>query len=287
MRISSDKKNMNSKWLFISYSRKNKETALRLAKDLKNYGIAVWLDLLNLEPGTHWDIAIQNALEDSRGLIVLLSIPSVASKYVLSEIDCVLEQNKKIIPILLEECRVPLLLRRVQYIDFTQSYDDGYYLLLENFDKYSELDFYSKKEDVRVIEETNEGFVQTNLEEKLISTEEIEVAKGIHLLQRKRLFHLLLALGLMTLGILILFTLNFIQKNLDFTNTHQQILLSTLCILAVLALIIYRKIGDRDSRIQLIVLFELKRNRLERAISKITESDIEDMNQDFTRLTTI
>ena len=178
MRISSDKKNMNSKWLFISYSRKNKETALRLAKDLKNYGIAVWLDLLNLEPGTHWDIAIQNALEDSRGLIVLLSIPSVASKYVLSEIDCALEQNKKIIPILLEECRVPLLLRRVQYIDFTQSYDDGYYLLLENFDKYSELDFYSKKEDVRVIEETNEGFVQTNLEEKLISTEEIQISSS-------------------------------------------------------------------------------------------------------------
>ncbi len=279
---------MKSKTLFISYSRKNKEIALELAQRLQEQGVAVWLDLLNLEPGTHWDIAIQNALEEANAVLVLLSPPAVASTYVLSEIDCALEQKKKIVPLLLEECRVPLLLRRVQYIDCNQSLEEGFLVLLEDLKQSREVDTDRLEGTAQAVNPTPQKHLNPDfLEERLISPEEIAKAKSLHLSRVKRLYHLLLGLGILSLGVIGIFMINFFNKNLDFQDTQQQILISVLAILAMLGLFIYRKIGDRDSRIQLIELFELKRNRLERAISKLTEADIENMNSDFIRLASI
>ena len=279
---------MNSKTLFISYSRKNKEIALDLAQRLQGQGVAVWLDLLNLEPGTHWDIAIQNALEEANAVLVLLSPPAVASTYVLSEIDCALEQKKKIVPLLLEDCRIPLLLRRVQYIDCSKSLEEGFLILLQDLKESREVDTDRLEGTAEVVTSIFQSPSESDfLEERLISPEEIAKAKSLHLSRVKRLYHLLIGLGVLSLGVSAIFIINFLTKNLDFQDTQQQILISVLAILAMLGLFVYRKIGDRDSRIQLIELFELKRNRLERAISKLTEADIENLNSDFIRLASI
>jgi hypothetical protein len=111
--------------IFISYTHADGEFALRLAHLLKELHVDVWIDRLDIPAGAHWDDAIQEALTHSECIIVLLTPSSVTSRNVLDEVAFGLEENKLVIPILVQKCQMPLRLRRLQYIDFTTSYDTG------------------------------------------------------------------------------------------------------------------------------------------------------------------
>ena len=112
----------NAAIAFISYSRADSEFALRLAGDLKAAGANVWLDQLDIEPGTHWDTAVEEALLNSAHLLVLLSSVSVTSDNVRDEVSYALSQRMKIIPVLVSDCTVPFRLARYQHIDFRKDY---------------------------------------------------------------------------------------------------------------------------------------------------------------------
>lgn len=109
---------------FVSYERTDSAFALKLAKDLRAAGVRLWLDQLDIVGGQRWDRAIEGALADSEGLIVVLTPESVASDNVMDEVSYALEKGKLVVPVLRRECDVPFRLRRVQYIDF-QEYEDG------------------------------------------------------------------------------------------------------------------------------------------------------------------
>ena len=104
---------------FISYSRINKDFALELAKELKLEGFDVWLDQLDIPLGARWDREVEKALKESEIFLIILTSASVASENVLDEIGYAIDSGKRILPILLEECEIPLRLRRFQYVDFT------------------------------------------------------------------------------------------------------------------------------------------------------------------------
>ena len=107
---------------FVSYSRADSAFALRLVEDLKAAGANVWLDQLDIEPGTPWDSAIENALLSSGHLLVILSNVSVTSDNVRDEISYALGQQMKVIPVLHQDCKVPFRLARLQHIDFRNDY---------------------------------------------------------------------------------------------------------------------------------------------------------------------
>lgn len=111
---------------FISYSRVNKEFALKLAKELKAAGLPVWLDQLDIPTGKRWDDEIENALRECRIFMVILTPASIASDNTKDEIGYAIDHGKRILPVLLEDCEVPLRLRRFQYVDFTKmNYNEG------------------------------------------------------------------------------------------------------------------------------------------------------------------
>ena len=110
---------------FFSYSRLDSEFALKLAQDLRSAGAAVWLDQLDISPGQHWDTAIEKAVNNSSILLVILSPNSVESENVMDEVTYALEEKKLVIPVLYRECKVPLRLRRMQYIDVRANYEGG------------------------------------------------------------------------------------------------------------------------------------------------------------------
>ncbi|NJN50688.1 MAG: TIR domain-containing protein [Gammaproteobacteria bacterium] len=116
---------------FLSYSRRDSEFALRLATDLRNHRLPVWVDQLDIPPGTMWDREVERALSASARVIIVLSASSVESDNVLDEIAVALDEGKELLPVLLEQCRVPLRLRRKQHIDFTGSYAEGLQRLRE------------------------------------------------------------------------------------------------------------------------------------------------------------
>ena len=111
---------------FISYSRVNKDFALRLATELRSAGFPIWLDQLDIPPGVRWDDALEAALESCELFLVILTPASMASDNVKDEIGYAIDAQKRILPILLENAHLPLRLRRFQYVDFTsKSFDEG------------------------------------------------------------------------------------------------------------------------------------------------------------------
>src|SRR5581483_3935624 len=57
---------------FLSYSRADEKIAMRFANDLREGGIAMWVDQLDIRPSEHWDRAIERAVHECRGLVVIL-----------------------------------------------------------------------------------------------------------------------------------------------------------------------------------------------------------------------
>lgn len=111
---------------FLSYSRVNKDFAIRLAKELKSEGFDVWLDQLDIPAGSRWDREVERALKESQIFMIILTPASVDSENVLDEIGYAIDNGKRFLPVLLENCDVPLRLRRFQYVDFTnKDFDDG------------------------------------------------------------------------------------------------------------------------------------------------------------------
>jgi hypothetical protein len=118
------------KKVFISHSSKDKNFARKLATDLQDRGYSPWLDEWKILAGQSIPQEISSALRDSDFVLVLLSVNSVNSHWVEREWqekywDEVNSRKIKVIPVLLEECEIPHLLRTKKYADFTNHYSVG------------------------------------------------------------------------------------------------------------------------------------------------------------------
>ncbi|MBZ5657523.1 MAG: toll/interleukin-1 receptor domain-containing protein [Acidobacteriia bacterium] len=116
---------------FFSYSRKDSEFAARLARDLKAAGADVWFDQIDIEPGMEWDRAVEEAVKEAPRILLILSPASVNSRNVRDEISFALQENKTIIPVLYQDCSIPLRLGRIQHVDLRTDYAHGLEALLK------------------------------------------------------------------------------------------------------------------------------------------------------------
>ncbi len=108
---------------FLSYSRADERFALRFAKDLRAHGVAIWVDQLDIRPSEHWDRAIERAVRECGGMVVILSPRSAASDNVADEISFAIDSGKPVLPVMIERCTPPLRITRMHMIDATASYD--------------------------------------------------------------------------------------------------------------------------------------------------------------------
>ena len=115
---------------FFSYTRKDSEFVLKLAKELRAVGANLWLDQLDILGGQHWDSTVEKALKSCKGMIAVLSPESVASDNVMDEVSYALNEGKLVVPVLIRPCNIPYRLQRLQYIDFTADYETGFTQLL-------------------------------------------------------------------------------------------------------------------------------------------------------------
>jgi hypothetical protein len=115
----------SSMQVFFSYAREDREFALKLASDLRNAEILLWIDQLDIPPGAHWDSEVEAALGRCEAFLVILSPRSMRSRNVLDEVNYALEKGKTIFPVLQQPCDLPFRLKRIQYIDFTTNYKAG------------------------------------------------------------------------------------------------------------------------------------------------------------------
>jgi len=120
--------------VFISYSRQDAAFVDRLSGDLRARGVDLWIDRERILPGDHWQFAIEDAIERSSALIVVLSQAALQSRWILAEIRSIaMRGSVKVVPVLIEDVEpsdLPPLLSSIQWSDFRASYDDGLASLL-------------------------------------------------------------------------------------------------------------------------------------------------------------
>lgn len=125
---------MSANKIFISYSRSDSDFTNKLTKHLSESGVDVWIDHKKIQAGNRWDQSIEEALDQSSTILVVLSPASIKSENVMDEVNYALEENKQIVPILYQKCKVPLRLRRIQWIDFIKGFESGLTQLKEALD---------------------------------------------------------------------------------------------------------------------------------------------------------
>jgi WD40 repeat protein len=92
----------NLKKVFISYSRRNLNVVERLARDLQDAGLEVWVDFRKIKGGEAWRQAIYNGIDESEFVIACLSASAAESEWVRRELEIAQQQKKLIIPVMLE-----------------------------------------------------------------------------------------------------------------------------------------------------------------------------------------
>ncbi len=118
--------------IFLSYARPNADLVGQLYDRLAADGYIPWMDTKSLFPGEKWVGAIQRAIRQSDFFILCLSKNSANRRgFIQKEIrialeilDEMLDDDIYLIPVRLEECKVPDSLGNVQWVNLFE--DDGY-----------------------------------------------------------------------------------------------------------------------------------------------------------------
>ncbi|MCL4201727.1 MAG: TIR domain-containing protein [Pirellulaceae bacterium] len=113
--------------VFISHSALDKTFARLLASDLKSNGHEPWLDEWEIRVGECILTKIDRGIEDSEFVIVVLSKHSVESGWVEKEWKTkywseIRSGKTLVLPVLIEDCKLPTILSTKKYADFRQGY---------------------------------------------------------------------------------------------------------------------------------------------------------------------
>ena len=98
--------------IFVSYSRDDKARIGPLIALLESQGWSVWWDA-EIPPGSNYDQVIEAAADAAHCVVVVWSSHSVESDWVFNEAGLGKEQGK-LIPVAIDEVRIPLEFRRLQ-----------------------------------------------------------------------------------------------------------------------------------------------------------------------------
>ncbi len=128
--------------IFISYNHSDKDFAESLAVNLVQAKQNVWIDKWELNAGDSLIERIENALGDADAILVLLSKNSVQSEWCKKELRSGLvreleEKSVLVIPLVLDDCEIPLFLREKLWIDFRKDKDEQLAFLLRSLERIS------------------------------------------------------------------------------------------------------------------------------------------------------
>jgi len=114
--------------VFLSYSRKDRDLMREIRKSLEAHKILVWSDE-NLEPGSpSWRGDVQNAIENTRCVVAILSPDAKESEWVNEELNYAKIRKARIFTMLVrgdESNAIPFGMTGVQWIDMRADYAEG------------------------------------------------------------------------------------------------------------------------------------------------------------------
>ncbi len=131
--------------IFISYSHADKAFVNKLASNLVKHDAHVWVDTWELNVGDSILNRVQEAIRDSSALLIVLSKASVASEWCKKELSAGLmreldEKRVVVLPVLVEDCEIPVFLREKMYADFRKDFKTGLKALVEAVARVTKID---------------------------------------------------------------------------------------------------------------------------------------------------
>ncbi|NNK87159.1 MAG: toll/interleukin-1 receptor domain-containing protein [Flavobacteriaceae bacterium] len=279
--------------IFVSYSSKDRPFATSLTNKLKELGAEVWIDQDGIGLGTNWDNSIEDALETSNILLLLISSTAVASGNVQDEVSIFKEEGKRIVPIMIEQCELPMRWKRMQYADFTSTPEkamrrvlDALGLNSEESDKFMDLQEKLKRNKAAEAQETTGDEQQGDQPEVkvaalLISEPEIDMAAEMHKKGIRKNWMIIGFIAACSVILLVLMLTVFKES----VNIWMAIIGSLL--INLLSIKPYGNITKRSQNIELIDLLKLKRDRLIRILNKLSEDEIDKFNTEFKNYVTL
>ena len=116
--------------VFLAAADKDEVIKEKIRKTLMRESITVWTNKTDIKTGTGFEKAINQGIEGADNFVYLISLDSLQSEYCQQELNQALANNKRIIPLLVAETDfklIPLELKKLQFIDFTQSENEAEY----------------------------------------------------------------------------------------------------------------------------------------------------------------
>jgi hypothetical protein len=105
--------------IFISYSHADSQWAKEFALSLRQRGVDVWLDQLEIKPGEPLSEAIERGLRGSDLVVTLINAENLSKPYLFFELGAALSMGKRIVGIVPEgfdTVKLPQSLRARRYL---------------------------------------------------------------------------------------------------------------------------------------------------------------------------
>lgn len=105
--------------VFLSYSRKDRERAQKIADTLRERHFGVYRDTDDILPTEEWKDRLQSLIEEADTIVFLLSPNSVHSEVCAWEVEYATSLNKRVAPIVIDDTDtgdIPPLLARLNFI---------------------------------------------------------------------------------------------------------------------------------------------------------------------------
>ena len=114
--------------VFISYNHKDSDFVDKLSLALIKNNIKVWKDKWKISVGDSLINEIESGILGASYLIIVLSENSIRSDWVRKELNAALirevdDKKIKILPVIIDDCDIPLFLREKLYVDFRKDFD--------------------------------------------------------------------------------------------------------------------------------------------------------------------
>lgn len=98
--------------IFVSYSRKDKEIVKKLVEIMQGRGWSVWWDP-TIRPGEYFEDEIEEALFESKCVVVVWSQNSVKSKWVRAE-AAEAANREVLVPVVIDDAKIPFRFKQIQ-----------------------------------------------------------------------------------------------------------------------------------------------------------------------------
>jgi hypothetical protein len=105
--------------VFLSYSAHDRPWVRQFASALRAAGVKGWFDASDIKPGDRWQDRVEEALRQSRTLVMVLTADSVSRPWTFFELGAAVADGKRIVPVIAEDFDIsalPPLVRQYQFV---------------------------------------------------------------------------------------------------------------------------------------------------------------------------